>query len=57
MPRRAGKDVTREKLIAALETLNNYDPGGFVIDYSGSRHAGTSFVDLSIISKTGQFLH
>lgn len=55
--RRAGKDVTREKLIAALETLNNYDLGGFVIDYSGGKRAGTSFVDLSIISKTGQFLH
>lgn len=55
--RRAGKDVTREKLIAALETLNNYDLGGFVIDYSGGKRAGTSFVDLSIISKSGQFLH
>jgi ABC-type branched-subunit amino acid transport system substrate-binding protein len=55
--RRAGKEVTREKLIAALESLNNYDLGGFVIDYSGGKRAGTSFVDLSIISKTGQFLH
>lgn len=55
--RRAGKDVTREKLIAAMESLNNYDLGGFVIDYSGGKRAGTSFVDLSIISKTGQFLH
>jgi branched-chain amino acid transport system substrate-binding protein len=55
--RRAGKDVTREKLIAALETFNNHDLGGFVIDYSGGKRAGTGFVDLSIISKTGQFLH
>lgn len=55
--RRAGKDVTREKLIAALETLNNYDLGGFVIDYSGGKRAGSNFVDLSIISKTGEFLH
>jgi len=55
--RRAGKDLNREKLIAALETMNNYDLGGFVIDYSGGKRAGSSFVDLSIISKTGQFLH
>lgn len=55
--RRAGRDLSREKLIAALETLSNYDLGGFVIDYSNGRRAGTSFVDLSIISKTGQFLH
>jgi ABC-type branched-subunit amino acid transport system substrate-binding protein len=55
--RRAGKDLTREKLVAALETLSNYDLGGFVIDYSNGKRAGTGFVDLSIISKTGQFLH
>ncbi len=55
--RRAGKDLSRDKLIAALESLSNYDLGGFVIDYSGGKRAGSSFVDLSIISKTGQFLH
>ncbi len=55
--RRAGKDLTREKLIAALESMNNFDLGGFVIDYSNGRRAGSSFVDLSIISKSGQFLH
>ena len=55
--RRAGKDLSRDKLIAALESMSNYDLGGFVIDYSGGKRAGTHFVDLSIISKTGQFLH
>lgn len=55
--RRAGKDLTREKLVSALETLSNYDLGGFVIDYSNGKRAGTNFVDLSIISKSGQFLH
>ena len=53
----AGKDPSREKLVAALESMNNYDLGGFVIDYSGGKRAGSSFVDLSIISKTGRFLH
>lgn len=55
--RRAGKDLSREKLITALETMNNYDLGGFVIDYSGGKRIGSTFVDLSIISKSGQFLH
>jgi ABC-type branched-subunit amino acid transport system substrate-binding protein len=27
--RRAGRDLTRERLVRALESLNNYDPGGF----------------------------
>lgn len=55
--RRAGKDPTRDKLISALESMNNYDLGGFVIDYSGNKRIGSTFVDLSIISKSGQFLH
>ncbi|KAB2842543.1 MAG: ABC transporter substrate-binding protein [Burkholderiales bacterium] len=55
--RRAGKDLTRERLVSALESINNYDLGGFVIDYSGGRRIGSSFVDLSIISKGGQFMH
>lgn len=55
--RRAGKDLSRDKLITSLESMSNYDLGGFVIDYSGGKRAGSSFVDLSIISKTGQFLH
>lgn len=55
--RRAGKDITRVKLMAALETMNNYDLGGYVIDYSDGKRIGSSFVDLSIISKSGQFMH
>jgi ABC-type branched-subunit amino acid transport system substrate-binding protein len=27
--RRAGRDLTRERFVRALESLNNYDPGGF----------------------------
>jgi ABC-type branched-subunit amino acid transport system substrate-binding protein len=48
--RRAGKDLTREKLMSALETMNNYDLGGFVVDYSAGKRVGSTFVDLSIIS-------
>ena len=55
--RRAGKDLSRDKLFTALESLNNIDLGGFIVDYSSGKRAGSSFVALSIISKTGQFLH
>ncbi|MBI3148078.1 MAG: ABC transporter substrate-binding protein [Betaproteobacteria bacterium] len=55
--RRAGKDLSRERLVSALESLNAIDLGGYVIDYSGGRRYGSNFVDLSIISKSGQFLH
>lgn len=54
--RRAGKDLTREKYLAALEGMQNYDMGGFNIGYGPGNHAGSTFVDLSIIGKDGQFL-
>lgn len=54
--RRAGKDLTREKYLAALEGMQNYDMGGFNIGYGPGNHAGSTFVDLSIIGRDGQFL-
>lgn len=54
--KRAGKDLTREKLIVALESMRNMDLGDFVIDYSPQKHAGSDYVDLSIIRTSGQFV-
>lgn len=54
--RRAGRDLTREKLVAALEGLRNHDAGGLVVDFGPKKRNGSAYVDLSIISKDGQFL-
>lgn len=54
--KRAGRDLTRERLVTALESLSRTDIGGFQVDYSSSNHNGSSFVDLTIISKGGKFL-
>ncbi|MDO8304926.1 ABC transporter substrate-binding protein [Herminiimonas sp.] len=55
--KRAGKDLTRDKLITAMESMTMYDTGGFVVRFSPSRHTGSEYVDLTMISKTGKFLH
>ena len=54
--RRAGPEPTREKLIAALEGLRDYDLGGILISYSPTRHTGSSFVEMSIVSSTGKLI-
>jgi len=54
--RRAGKDLTREKLIAALESMSNVDLGGFVVDFSPTNHSGSRFVDLTMIGREGKFV-
>jgi len=54
--RRAGKDLTREKLVSALEGMNNVDMGEFVVSFSSSNHSGSKFVDLTMIGRGGKFL-
>lgn len=53
--RRAGRDLTREKFIDALEKLD-VDLGGFYVTYSPKVHTGSKFVDLTIIGRDGKFL-
>lgn len=54
--RRAGKSPTREDLVDALERMNDVDVGGFYVSYSPKNHAGSKFVDLTIIGRDGKFL-
>ena len=54
--KRAGKDLTREKLISALESMNNVDIGGFNINFSPKSHNGSSFVELTMIGRNKTFV-
>ena len=54
--KRTGKDLTREKLIAALEGMNRIEVGGFPVAFSPKSHDASTFVDLTIIGKNGQFV-
>jgi len=54
--RRAGKNPTREGLVDALERMQDVDIGGFNVSYSPKNHAGSKFVDLTIIGRNGKFL-
>ncbi|MCB1889007.1 MAG: ABC transporter substrate-binding protein [Rhodocyclaceae bacterium] len=55
--RRAGRDLTRDRLISALESMTRYDVGGFDVAFSPENHSGSSYVDLTIIRKGGRFMH
>ncbi len=54
--KRAGKNLTREGLIKALETMDPYDAGGFKITYTPQDHRGSRYVDLTIVSKDEKFV-
>jgi branched-chain amino acid transport system substrate-binding protein len=53
--KRTGKDLTREKFIETMEKMD-VDLGGFHVSYSPNNHAGSKFVDLTIIGQEGKFL-
>lgn len=54
--RRAGRDLTREKLVTALETMNNLDLGGYRVTYGPDSRNGSRFVELTVIGSGGKIL-
>ena len=55
--KRAGKNPTRETLVDGLASIGKLDLGGFTVNYTPTNHNGSSFVDLTIISRGGTFKH
>jgi branched-chain amino acid transport system substrate-binding protein len=54
--KRAGKQPTREKLVTALESMDRFDLGGVDVSYGPGLRTGTSYIDITIISRTGKFV-
>jgi branched-chain amino acid transport system substrate-binding protein len=53
---RAGRNLTREGFIRALESIQRVDMGGIMITYGESDHTGSEFVELTMIGKDGRFI-
>jgi len=53
--RRAGKDLTREGLLKALDGMRQVDLGGLELSIGPGNHAGLDFTDISIIGADGKF--
>jgi len=53
--KRTGRDLNREKFVDTMEKMD-VDLGCFHVAYSPKNHAGSKFVDLTIIARDGKFL-
>ena len=53
---RASKDASGQGTRRGLEMLREHDIGGFIVDFSPSKHNGSKFVDLSIIGAKGDLV-
>jgi ABC-type branched-subunit amino acid transport system substrate-binding protein len=54
---RRSKDGSPDGVRRGLEQLRNFDLGGYFVDFSPAKHAGSSFVDMSMIGATGNLIY
>jgi branched-chain amino acid transport system substrate-binding protein len=52
--KRAGRDVSRERLAAALSNLGELDFSGYRVRYARGNHEGSRFVDLGVVADDGR---
>jgi branched-chain amino acid transport system substrate-binding protein len=52
--RRAGRNATREAFITAIESMQNYQMGGFTVNFGPNQHTASKFVDLTVLTEDGR---
>jgi len=53
--KRAGKNLSRDALVRALEDMKKHDLGGYLVELSATKHSSGKFVDLMILGVDGKF--
>ncbi len=51
---RAGRNLTRDGFISAIQGMRNLDMGGFPVDFGPSKHTGSKFVELTLLTEDGR---
>ncbi len=54
---RRSKDASPEGVRRGLEMMSKYDLGGYIIDFSPTKHWGSQFIELSLISGSGRLVY
>jgi ABC-type branched-subunit amino acid transport system substrate-binding protein len=54
--RRAGRNLTRENFVHALESMKHADLGGLMVNYGPRNHTGSQFVEITMLGKDGRFV-
>jgi branched-chain amino acid transport system substrate-binding protein len=54
--RRAGRNLTRDGFIRAMESMQRTDFGGLMVTFTPEDHSGSEFVELTMIGKDGRFV-
>jgi branched-chain amino acid transport system substrate-binding protein len=54
--KRAGPELTRDKLVRALESIRNWDLGGDFVTFGPNDRVGRNFVELTMVGADGRFI-
>ena len=54
--RRAGPNPTRARVVKALESMNSFDTGGVIVNYSPANRIGSRYVEVTVIGSSGKLL-
>ncbi len=52
--RRAGGSLSADALITAMESLREFNLGGFFVDFGATKHTGSRFVEMTILTADGR---
>jgi branched-chain amino acid transport system substrate-binding protein len=54
---RKTRDPSPQGVIRGLEQMHEFDMGGYIVDFSPVKHTGSTWVDLSMISRNGTLIY
>ncbi len=52
--RRAGRNASREAFIAAVQSIQNVQMGGFALNFGPNQHTASKYVDLTVLTDDGR---
>ncbi len=54
--KKTGRDLTRERLMDAIESIRNMDLGNYVVEFGPDKHHGSRFVDITLLNRNGKLV-
>jgi ABC-type branched-subunit amino acid transport system substrate-binding protein len=53
----AGSNPTRASFTRGIESMGNFDTGGFTLKFSPTNHNASDYVELTVIRNDGTFMY
>ena len=55
--RRAGRNLSREGFLTAIQGMQNYNLGGMTMEFGPQKNTGSKFVEMTMLTEDGKVRH